>query len=212
MGAYIIFNINTIRFSALLTGVWQSLMENLYKFIAIMLGQQNSQKHVIRFFPLVYTLFVFILFANVLGLFPYAFTVTSHICVTFILAFIMFFGLTFFGIHSNKFNFLKFFIPSGVPVFLVPFLVLIELISYFIRPFSLSIRLFANMLSGHTLLYILGSFASGVLGSTPGFFLLPFLSLILVFLLEFAIAFIQTYVFVILTCIYFNDMYNVNVH
>ena len=123
-----------------------------------MVYQQNSNVHALRMLPLIYSAFSFILLANLVGLLPYAFTVTSHMCITFCLAFILFFGITFRGLYQNKLNFFKFFIPSGVPVFLLPFLVLIEVVSYFIRPFSLAIRLFANMLAGHTLLYILGTF------------------------------------------------------
>ena len=156
-----------------------------------MLGQQNTQNHSLRFFPFLYTLFMLILFSNIFGLFPYAFTVTSHICVTFSLAFILFFGVTFFGLYYNYLTFFKFFIPAGVPSFLLAFLVLIEVTSYFIRPFSLSIRLFANMLAGHTLLFIVGNFAVSVLTSAIFFSIIPFLALFLVFLLEFAIAFIQ---------------------
>jgi F-type H+-transporting ATPase subunit a len=154
-----------------------------------------------RFFPFVFTLFMFILFSNLLGLIPYSFTVTSHIIVTFALAAIVFIGVTIVGIVKHGFHFLRLFVPEGVPPLLLVLLVPIELLSYFIRPFTLSIRLFANMLAGHTMLAIFGGFAASV-----GFFaILPLGINIALVGLELLVAVLQAYVFAILTCLYLRD-------
>ena len=165
-------------------------------------GSDNVGSAGKKYFPFVLTLFVFILFCNLLGLVPYAFTPTSHIIVTFAMAFTVFLGVTFIGFARHGAHFVSFFVPKGVPFVLLLLLVPIEIISYFIRPFSLSIRLFANMLAGHTMLKVFGGFVV-MLGIIGGWAPLAF---IVVFTgLEFLIAFLQAYVFAILTCLYLND-------
>jgi len=138
---------------------------------------------------------------NLLGMIPYSFTFTSHIIVTFAMAAVVFIGVTIIGIARHGFHFLRLFVPHGVPVVLLVLLVPIELLSYFIRPFTLSIRLFANMLAGHTMLAIFGGFAAaiGILG------ILPLGIDVLLIFLEFLVAALQAYVFTILTCLYLRD-------
>jgi F-type H+-transporting ATPase subunit a len=157
------------------------------------------------YFPFVFSLFMFVLFCNMLGMLPYSFTVTSHIIVTFALAAIIFVGVTIIGFVNHGIGYLKLFIPSGVPLFLLPLIVIIEIISYLSRPVSLSVRLFANMLAGHTMLKVFGGFviSLGVLGG-----LLPLSFTVALTGLEILIAFLQAYVFAILTCIYLNDALN----
>ena len=140
-----------------------------------------------------------------LGMLPYSFTVTSHIIVTFALAAIIFLGVTIIGFVNHGIGYLKLFIPSGVPLFLLPLIVIIEIISYLSRPVSLSVRLFANMMAGHTMLKVFGGFviSLGVLGG-----LLPLSFTVALTGLEILIAFLQAYVFAILTCIYLNDALN----
>lgn len=161
-----------------------------------------------KFLPFMYMLFVFILMSNTVGLLPYSFTVTGQFLVTLSLAFSSFIGVVIIGFVTFKLHFLSFFVPTGVSKALVPFLVVIEVISYLIRPFSLAIRLFANMLAGHTLLHILAAFVFYVSKQSYLVMILPFLFLFAITLLEIGIAFIQAYVFIILVCIYLNDSLN----
>ena len=142
-----------------------------------------------------------------LGMFPYSFTVTSHIIVTFALAAIIFIGVTIIGFVNHGIRYLKIFVPSGVPVVLLPIIVIIEIISYLSRPVSLSVRLFANMLAGHTMLKVFGGFVIS-LGIIGGW--LPLSFTVALTGLEILIAFLQAYVFAILTCIYLNDALNLN--
>jgi F-type H+-transporting ATPase subunit a len=188
------------RRAALVPGRWQSVTEMLYEFVADMLDT-NAGHGAEPFFPFVFTLFVFILFCNLLGLVPYSFTVTSHIIVTFALAALVFIGVTIIGIVKHGFHFLRLFVPEGVPVVLLLLLVPIELLSYFIRPFTLSIRLFANMLAGHTMLAIFGGFAASVWLAA----LIPLGINIALVGLELLVAVLQAYVFAILTCLYLRD-------
>jgi F-type H+-transporting ATPase subunit a len=157
------------------------------------------------YFPFVFSLFMFVLFCNMLGMLPYSFTVTSHIIVTFALAAVIFVGVTIIGFVNHGIGYLKLFIPSGVPLFLLPLIVIIEIISYLSRPVSLSVRLFANMMAGHTMLKVFGGFviSLGILGG-----LLPLSFTVALTGLEILIAFLQAYVFAILTCIYLNDALN----
>ena len=151
---------------------------------------------------------MFILFANLMGLVPYSFTTTSHIIVTFAMAIVVFIGFTLLGFVKHGFRFLKFFVPSGVPVAMTPLMVLIELISYLARPVTLSLRLFANMLSGHTLLKVFGGFVVplGIAGIAP-------LALtVALYGLELIVAFLQAYVFTVLTCLYINDALHMHEH
>jgi F-type H+-transporting ATPase subunit a len=154
-----------------------------------------------RYFPFIFTLFMFVLFGNLLGMIPGSFTFTSHIIVTFALAAIVFIGVTIIGFWRHGFHYLRMFFPEGAPLATAIILVPIELISYLSRPFSLAVRLFANMTVGHIILKVLGGFvvALGVAGVVP----LAFLAGITV--LEFFIAILQAYVFTILSCIYLHD-------
>lgn len=198
-----------LKYSFIVTRPILYIHEFIFKFLLGLFKTINNS-YAIRFFPLIAVLFYFILFANLLGLLPYGFTVTSQLYVTFTLAISVFIGITILGMVINKFNFVKFFIPSNVsnkPLRF--FLVFIEILSYIIRPFSLGIRLFANMLAGHTLIYILANFAYSI--GLNFFFLtllVPFLVIFLIMILEFCIAIIQTYVFTVLTIIYIKDMFN----
>ncbi len=186
---------------SLVPGRWQSMAELSYEFIARMI-RDNVGTGGRQYFPFIFTLFMFILFCNLLGMVPYTFTVTSHIIVTFALAAIVFLGVTVIGFVKHGSHFLKLFVPSGVPFFLLPLLVVIEVLSYLTRPISLSVRLFANMMAGHTMLKVFGGFvvALGVLGGWA-----PLAFIVALTGLEIGIAFLQAYVFVILTCIYLND-------
>jgi F-type H+-transporting ATPase subunit a len=186
---------------ALIPGRIQSMAELGYEFVAGMV-RDNVGDAGKKYFPFVLTLFVFILFCNVLGLVPYSFTPTSHIIVTFAMAAVVFVGVTLIGFARHGAHFLSFFVPSGVPAWLLVILVPIEVISYFVRPFSLSIRLFANMLAGHTMLKVFGGFVV-MLGIIGGWAPLAFI--VVLTGLELLIAFLQAYVFAILTCLYLND-------
>lgn len=186
---------------SLVPGRLQSVAELSYEFVANML-RDNVGEEGKRFFPFVFTLFMFVLFTNMLGMVPYSFTVTSHIIVTFALAVFIFIGVTILGFAIHGFHFLHFFVPKGVPVALLPLLVVIEVISYLTRPVSLSVRLFANMMAGHTMLKVFAGFVIAM-GWAGGF--LPLAFMVAFTGLEILVAFLQAYVFAILTCIYLND-------
>jgi F-type H+-transporting ATPase subunit a len=188
------------RKAELVPGRVQSVAEMLYEFVADMVDT-NAGHDARNFFPFVFTLFVFILFANLLGLVPWSFTVTSHIIVTFALALVVFIGVTVIGFARHGVHFLRLFVPEGVPPVLLVLLVPIEVLSYFIRPFTLSIRLFANMLAGHTMLAIFGGFAAAV-GLLAVF---PVAINVALVGLELLVALLQAYVFAILTCLYLRD-------
>jgi len=184
----------------------QLLTELSYTLISKMISDTAGSKAK-PYFPFVFSLFMFVLFCNMLGMLPYSFTVTSHIIVTFALAAIIFIGVTIIGFVNHGIRYLKIFIPSGVPVVLLPIIVIIEIISYLSRPVSLSVRLFANMLAGHTMLKVFGGFVIS-LGIVGGW--LPLSFTVALTGLEILIAFLQAYVFAILTCIYLNDALNLN--
>ena len=188
------------RSAALVPGRWQSVAEMLYEFVADMVDS-NIGHGGWQFFPFIFTLFAFILFANLLGMIPYSYTTTSQIIDTFALAAVVFVLVTTIGIVRHGFHFLSLFVPHGVPKVLLLLLVPIELLSYFIRPFTLSIRLFANMLAGHTMLAIFGGFAASV--GIFAFF--PAAINVLLVGLEFLVAVLQAYVFAILTCLYLSE-------
>ncbi len=185
---------------------WQSLKEMTYEFIAgtmrDILGDSGRS-----FFPFVFTLFIFILLANMLGMVPYSFTVTSHIIVTFALALVVFVLATIVGFIKHGAGYLKLFVPSGVPAYMLVILVPIEIISYFTRPLSLSVRLFANMMAGHTMLKVFGAFVVG-LGIIGGW--APLAMMVALSGLEVLVAFLQAYVFAVLTVIYLNDAINMH--
>ena len=184
----------------------QLLTELSYTFISKMISDTAGSKAK-PYFPFVFSLFMFVLFCNMLGMLPYSFTVTSHIIVTFALAAVIFVGVTIIGFVNHGIKYLKLFIPSGVPLFLLPLIVIIEIISYLSRPVSLSVRLFANMMAGHTMLKVFGGFVIS-LGIIGGW--LPLSFTVALTGLEILIAFLQAYVFAILTCIYLNDALNLN--
>jgi len=188
------------RKRALVPGRWQSLAELCYEFVANLVRETVGSEGR-KYFPFVFTLFMFILFGNMLGMIPYGFTFTSHIIVTFVLALVVFVGVTILGFAKHGIHFFTFFVPPGVSWVLWPLLIPIEIISYLSRPISLSVRLFANMLAGHTLLKVFAGFvpALGAAGIIP----LAFVSALTG--LEFVIAFLQAYVFAILTSLYIND-------
>lgn len=179
----------------------QVLVEMSYDFVANMVRDNVGNGGKI-FFPFIFTLFLFILFGNILGMVPYNFTYTSHIIVTFGLAGFIFLAVTLIGIAKHGIGFLKFFVPSGVPYALLPILIPIEVISYFVRPISLSLRLFANMMAGHTMLKVFASFIV-LLGFIGGW--APLLLVIILTGFEIMIAVLQAYVFTILCCLYLND-------
>ena len=184
----------------------QSIAESIYEVVDNM-THEVLHENARTYFPFVLTLFVFILFANVLGLIPYSFTVTSHIIITLALALVVFIGATIIGFIRNGFGYLKLFVPSGVPVLLLPLVVVIEIVSYFIRPMSLSIRLFANMMAGHMMLKVMAGFVV-MLGVTAGW--LPLAAMVGLMGLELLVAALQAYVFALLTCMYLSDAMHVD--
>jgi F-type H+-transporting ATPase subunit a len=188
------------RRASLVPGRLQSLAEMSYEFVADMVGS-NVGPEGMPYFPFVFSLFMFILFANLLGLIPFSYTVTGQLIVTFALAAVVFIGVTAIGFITHGLHFLRFFVPEGVPKLLLLILVPIEVLSYFIRPFTLSIRLFANMLAGHTMLGIFAGFAA-ILGI---FAIFPVAVNVLLLALELLVAVLQAYVFAILSCLYLND-------
>ncbi len=200
----IIFTTVFIGRRSMVPGRMQSLVEISYEFIANML-EDNVGDQGRPFFPFVFTLFMFILFCNMLGMLPYSFTVTSQIVVTFGLALVVFIGVTIVGFVKHGLGFFKFFLPHGVPGFLAPLVIPIEILSYLIRPVSLGLRLFANLTAGHTMLKVFAGFVAplGALWILPG--AIPMAAVIGLTLLEFAIAFLQAYVFAVLSCIYLHD-------
>ena len=184
----------------------QTILESTYEFIAGMIGDNIGQEGM-KYFSFIFSLFLFILIGNLLGMFPYSFTWTSHIIVTFAIAFFIFIGVTMIAIYKHGLlKFMSFFAPSGVPKPMLILLVPIEIISYLSRPISLSVRLFANMMAGHTLLKVIGGFVF-VLGANTFIIggVLPLAFLVALTGLEIVIAFLQAYVFAILTCLYIND-------
>ena len=184
----------------------QLLSELLYNFISKMISDTAGKKAK-PYFPFIFSLFVFILFCNMVGMLPYSFTVTSHIIVTLSFAIFIFIGVTILGFIIHGFKYLKIFVPSGVPVVLLPIISIIEIISYLSRPVSLSVRLFANMMAGHTMLKVFGGFVIS-LGLVGGW--LPLTFSVALTGLEILVAFLQAYVFAILTCIYLNDALNLH--
>jgi len=186
---------------------WQSIAEMSYEFVAKTLRDAAGNEGM-RFFPMVFSLFMFVLIANLLGMFPYFFTVTSHIIVTFALAMLVILTVVGYGVYKHGLKFLGLFVPHGVPAVLVPLVTAIEVISFLSRPISLSVRLFANMLAGHITLKVFTGFIvslsalgfGGVLASV-----LPLIMAIGLTALEFLVAFLQAYVFTVLTCMYLND-------
>ncbi len=196
----------TVR-RALIPGRMQSLAEMTYEFVATTLRNSTGPEGM-KFLPFIFTLFMFVLFANLIGLIPYTFTVTSQLIVTVILALLVFFIVVIYGFWKNGWRFVKLFVPKGVPVYFLPMIVPIEVMSFLTRPVSHSVRLFANMLAGHITLQVFAAFIImlagygflGWLGAT-----LPFFMVVALSALEVLVAVVQAYVFAILACIYLND-------
>ena len=191
----------------LIPGRLQSISEMSYEFVASMLRDAAGSQGM-KFFPFVFSLFMFVLVANVIGLFPYFFTVTSHIIVTFALALLVIGTVIVYGLMKNGLGFFKLFVPQGVPMILVPLVALIEVISFLSRPISLSVRLFANMLAGHITLKVFAGFvtslsAFGAIGVAGA--VLPLAMTVAITALEFLVAFLQAHDFAVLTCTYLND-------
>ena len=185
----------------------QSVAEMSYEFVASML-REGAGSQGMKFFPLVFSLFMFVLTANMLGMFPYFFTITSQIIVTFALALLVIGTVLVYGFYKHGLHFFQLFVPSGVPPVLLLLVVPIEVISFLSRPISLSVRLFANMLAGHITLKVFAGFVAslGTLGALGiGGAILPLLMTVALTGLEFLVAFLQAYVFAVLTCMYLND-------
>ena len=195
----------SIKNKSLIPSRLQSISEIFYEFISNMVSDNIGDKGR-KFFPLIFTLFTFLLFGNMLGMLPYSFTFTSHIIVTFVLAMFVFLLVTLLGIFIHGFKFFGLFVPKGVPMIMLPLMIPIEIISYLSRPISLSVRLFANMMAGHTMLKIFAGFIVplGIFG------IAPLMVDVALTALEVLIAFLQAYVFTILTCLYLNE--SINLH
>ena len=201
----IILNLGSKK-NSLLPNKIQLLAELSYTFVSKMFIDTAGSKAK-PYFAFIFSLFMFVLFCNMFGMIPYTFTVTSHIIVTFVLAAFIFIGVTIVGFAKHGFGYLKLFVPSGVPAVLLPLIVVIEIISYLSRPVSLSVRLFANMMAGHTMMKVFGGFVIS-LGIVGGW--LPLSFSVALTGLEILVAFLQAYVFAILTCIYLNDALNLH--
>ncbi len=206
-GAAALFFTLSVKRDGIIPGRMQSMAELAYGFIMSTVKESIGEAG-LKYFPLVFSLFGFILFCNLLGMIPYSFTVTSHIAITFALAMLVFLLVIVVGFWKNGFGFFRLFAPSGVPPALMLLIVPIEIISFLSRPVSLSIRLAMNMLVGHTLLKVFAGFVGSLLlagGVFSGLALVPLALNVAITALEFLIAFLQAYVFAVLTCIYLND-------
>ena len=195
----------TVNTRSIIPSRIQLISEMSYNFIAQLLNDTVGNQGQ-KYFPFVFAIFMFVLIGNMIGMIPYSFTFTSHIIVTFALAAIVFIGVTVLGFAKHGLHFFSFFVVPGLPWYMLPILIPIEVISYLARPISLSVRLFANMLAGHTLLKVFAGFVVplGFLGVVPLAFIVALTGL------EILIAFLQAYVFAILTCLYINDAINLH--
>ena len=191
---------------------YQQIFEMIFN-ITIELTYSSIGKAGKYFISLIFSIFFFILLCNLIGMIPYSFTITSHLIITFTLSLTIYLGFNLIGIKKHKLNFLNLLLPSGASIALVPILVPIELVSYIFRVISLPVRLFANMMAGHTLLKVIAGFAWTMLNVNSLIFIAHFIPLIIIVLLvglEIAVALIQAYVFTILTCMYINDALNLH--
>lgn len=197
----------SMRTKSVVPNRWQNVSEMLYEFVAGMVND-NLGREGRRFFPLIFTIFMIVLMGNLLGMVPYSFTYTSHIIVTATLAIGVFILMTLVGLLRHGLHFFSIFLPKGLPIFLIPLIVVIEIISYLARPFSLAVRLFVNMVAGHTLVKVFAGFNVALFGSVLGMTLgiLPLLFNVAIIGLEVLIACIQAYVFAILTCAYLKSV------
>lgn len=186
---------------------WQAAIEFIYTFIFNILYETVGTKGV-KYFPLIFSIFTFILTCNLLGMIPYSFTVTSHLIVTFGLGFSIFLGITIIGFQEHGLHYFSLLVPSGAPKAMIPGLIVIETVGYLVKPISLSVRLFANMMAGHTLLKIIAGFGWSMFTFGGIFYVLGFIPMIILILLiglEFAVAGIQAYVFTLLVSSYIKD-------
>jgi F-type H+-transporting ATPase subunit a len=207
VGLVSLFLIGATARRSVVPGRLQSIAEMSYEFVADTI-RSSAGTEGMKFFPFVFTLFMFVLFANLIGLIPYSFTVTSQLIITVTLALLVFFLVVGYGFWRNGLHFLNLFVPKGVPKLILPAIVAIEVLSFLSRPVSHSVRLFANMLAGHITLQVFAGFvimlgSAGILGLFGA--TLPFILVVLLTALELLVAFLQAYVFAILTCIYLND-------
>jgi F-type H+-transporting ATPase subunit a len=192
----------------LVPGRFQSIAEITYEFVASTI-RSTAGAEGMKFFPLIFSLFMFICVSNLVGIIPYTFTISTHIIITAALALLVFFTVLIYGLYKNGLKFFKIFVPSGIPIFILPLVVFIEIFSFFLRPISHSVRLFANMLAGHISLKVFAGFVAmlgtslGAIGWAGG--TLPLALTVALTALELLVAFLQAYVFAILTCIYLND-------
>ena len=195
-----VFVIMGMRQKSMVPGRWQSMVEMSYELVAGMI-RDTAGAEAQRYFPFIFSLFTFILACNLLGMIPYSFTVTSHIVVTFAMSAFVFVGVTVIGFARHGLGYTKLFAPEGASPILLVILIPIEIISYFIRPISLSVRLFANMMAGHTMLKVFAGFviSLGLYGIVPLAFMVALTGL------EIIVAILQAYIFSILACIYLND-------
>jgi F-type H+-transporting ATPase subunit a len=207
VGLIALFLLLSTRGRSIVPNRWQAVSEMLYEFVAKMV-RDSAGKEGMKFFPFVFSLFMFVLVANMFGMIPFFFTVTSHIIVTFALSMLVFLTVVIYGFVKNGPKFLKLFVPSGVPGYILPIVAPIEFISFMSRPISLSVRLFGNILAGHITLKVFTGFIVtmsslgflGILGSA-----LPLIMAIALTGLEFLVGAVQAYVFAVLTCMYLND-------
>jgi len=192
----------------LVPGRFQSMAEISYEFVTSTI-RSTAGAEGMKFFPLIFSLFMFICVSNLVGIIPYTFTLSSHLIITAALALLVFFTVLIYGFYKNGLKFFKLFVPSGVPIYILPLVVFIEVFSFFLRPVSHSVRLFANMLAGHIALKVFAGFVAllgvslGAIGWIGG--VAPLALTVAIYALEILVAFLQAYVFAILTCIYLND-------
>ena len=190
---------------AMVPGRWQSMSESMYEFVGGLI-KENVGDEGRKYFPFIFTLFMFTLFGNMLGLLPGSFTFPSHIIVTLVMATFVFVMVTIVGLLKHGLHFFSFFVPTGAPVWLYPLMIPIEIISYLSRPVSMGVRLFANMMAGHTMLKVFAGFVFGIGTLTFGVgSILPIALMVALTGFEVLVAFLQAYVFTVLTCLYLND-------
>jgi F-type H+-transporting ATPase subunit a len=197
----------TLNGGYLLPTRWQSVVEMIYQFVASLVEEQIGASGR-KYFPLILTIFLFLLSCNLVGMIPYSFTATSHLVVTFGLSLSLFIGITIVGFQKHGLHFFSFLLPKGAPLILAPLLVVLELVSYCFRAVSLGVRLFANMMAGHTLVKIISSFAWSMVSLGGGLAVASVIPVVIIFALtglEIGVACLQAYVFTILICIYLND-------
>ena len=203
IGAFLIFS-SAQR--AIVPGRWQLLAEMSHEFVANII-RSTAGSEGMKFFPLIFSLYMFVLFANLWGMIPYFFTVTSHIVITMALALLVFGTVIIYGFWRNGFKFLKLFVPTGVPMYILPLVTLIEVISFLSRPLSLSLRLFGNIMAGHIVLKVFGGMVVALLaaGGWAALAIGPFVMAVAITGLEFLVAALQAYVFAVLASMYLND-------